>query len=139
MRRILPLSFCLFAAAAPALSQDTTAGALTVELNTTQTSADACTLSFMVTNDTGTAIEKAVFETVLFNASGAVQSLTLFDFGTLPPNRPRVRQFAVPNMACADLSRILFNGASTCTAADAGVCDTALKPVSRVGSVEVLG
>lgn len=137
MQRILPL-LCLLAAT-PAWSQTLDAGALTVELNTTQASDNACTLSFMVTNETGAAIDKAVFETVLFGPSGAVQSMTLFDFGTLPEKRPRVRQFAVPNLACADLSRILFNGANTCTATDPNICDSTLTPVSRVSTVEVLG
>ncbi|MEP3347987.1 MAG: hypothetical protein ABJN34_03160 [Litoreibacter sp.] len=137
MLRILPF-LCLLAAA-PAWAQDTEIGELTVELNTTQAGADACTLSFMVINDTGSKIEKAVFETVLFGSTGAVQSMTLFDFGTLPQKRPRVRQFAVPNLACDDLSRILFNGASTCAAPDQGICDATLKPVSRIKTVEVLG
>ena len=138
MRSILPILF-LLTASAPVWSADQNDQGLTVELNTTQATADACTLTFMVTNQTSAPIEKAVFETVLFGATGAVQSLTLFDFGALPQMRPRVRQFAVPNLKCDDLSRILFNGASTCTAPDQAICDAQLKPVSRVKTVEVLG
>ena len=44
-----------------------------------------------------------------------VERLTLFDFGGLPAARPRVRQFLIPDLDCASLSRVLINGAETCT------------------------
>ncbi|MFT6088510.1 hypothetical protein [Sulfitobacter sp.] len=115
-------------------------GHIAVELNAAETSADACTLSFMVTNGLQTPIEKAVYEVALFDKAGQVSRLTLFDFGTLPPARPRVRQFAVPQASCDTLGRVLFNGASTCEGDGIApdVCETGLRPSSRT-EIEVLG
>ena len=136
MRRFLTI-FGVLASSSIAMAQEP--GPLSIELNTTQSADNTCTVTFMVTNDTGEAIDKAVFETVLFGPDGAVQSLTLFDFGNLPQKRPRVRQFAVPYLSCNGLSRILFNGANTCTSSTASICDERLKLKSRMDSVEVLG
>ena len=94
-----------------------------IELNTVKPNEGGCTLTFMVTNGHPRPIEKAVYETVLFDRAGQVDRLTLFDFGALPAGRSRVRQFSVQGIACEDLSRILINGAHTCEAPD--LADTA--------------
>ena len=93
----------------------------------------------MVTNGHDGDVEKAVYETVLFDAAGQVSRLTLLDFQDLPAGRLRVRQFQFPQ-ACSDISRVLINGAETCGApglAD-GVCTRGLTLVSRTG-MELLG
>ena len=114
--------------------------AVLIELNATKSGADSCTLTFLILNGHAEPIERAVYETVLFDATGSVNRLTLFDFGALPVGRPRVRQFAVPELACSGLGRILFNGLHTCdaTGIEAAACANGLVPSSRV-SVEVLG
>lgn len=111
---------------------------LIVELNTAETMDAACRLSFMVTNEHPQDIEAVVFETVLFNADGSVNRLTLFDFGALPSNRPRIRQFDVPGLGCDGLGRLLINGAVTCEAHDAGLCVNTLDLRTRT-QIEVLG
>lgn len=112
---------CALLAATPLAAQDTDlANRLLIELNAAQPQDDGCKLSFLVQNGHATDIGKAVFETVLFDASGQVDRLTLFDFGALPAGRPRVRQFVIPGTACDGISQILFNGASTCEAGDLG-------------------
>ncbi|MEL6467623.1 MAG: hypothetical protein AAFQ58_21875 [Pseudomonadota bacterium] len=115
-------------------------GKVAIELNTVSDGEGSCTLTFMVTNGHSVGIDKLVFETVLFDANGAVDRLTLFDFGALPVGRPRVRQFAVPNLACGGLGRVLFNGLHTCeaTGLEASACADGLVPTSRV-EIEVLG
>ena len=115
-------------------------GKVAIELNTVSEGEGNCTLTFMVINGHSVGIDKLVFETVLFDADGAVDRLTLFDFGALPVGRPRVRQFAVPNLTCGDLGRVLFNGLHTCEAEDlnASTCANGLVPTSRV-EIEVLG
>ena len=87
-----------------------------------------------------TPVDKIIYEAVLFDTEGQVDRLTLFDFGTLPPARPRVRQFVVPQTTCEGLGRILFNGANACETGGSasGICDTGLLPTSRT-SIEVLG
>lgn len=113
---------------------------ISVELNASQTTDTSCTLTFLITNGLDTPVEGLTYETVLFDQQGQVNRLTLFSFGDLPPARPRVRQFAVPDVTCEDLSRIIFNGANTCEIAGeaSDVCETGLMLSTRT-KIEVLG
>lgn len=115
-------------------------GKISVELNAVQTYDTSCTLTFLIINGLAAPIDKAVYETVLFDKNGQVNRLTLFDFGALPPARPRVRQFAVPQLTCDQLGRVLFNGANICEGDGLaeGICTTGFVPSSRT-KVEVLG
>ncbi|WP_113910836.1 hypothetical protein [Roseovarius dicentrarchi] len=126
----------------PAVAADeTTIGAaVSVELNAATEADSGCTLSFLVINGHPLPIEKVVYETVLFDSAGQVDRLTLFDFGALPAARPRVRQFTIPGLACADLGMILINGASTCDAPDLGAsaCEDGLITGTRT-EIEVQG
>lgn len=128
------------AVAQDAVAQDTSDEHLTIELNAVEQVENACRISFLLTNNLGSSIDKAVFEAVLFDAAGQVDRLTLFDFGALPTGRPRVRQFSVPGLACGDLGQILFNGTQTCdgTGLDAASCTEALRLNNRT-NVEILG
>ncbi|MEM8654316.1 MAG: hypothetical protein AAGF36_06185 [Pseudomonadota bacterium] len=137
--RLSALALALTPLGAVADEMDLT-GKIAVELNTVSDGDSSCTLTFMVTNGHAAPIDKLVFETVLFDAGGAVDRLTLFDFGALPVGRPRVRQFAVPNLTCGGLGRVLFNGLHTCeaTGLEASACGEGLVPTSRV-AIEVLG
>lgn len=113
---------------------------LSLELNAVQDVGGACRLVFLAQNGTKTAIDQAVFETVIFDTSGGVVSLSLFDFQNLPADRPRVRQFDLPGMDCASVGKALINGASSCVVdgAESDVCHEALSLSSRV-AVELLG
>ncbi|MFG6591794.1 hypothetical protein [Sulfitobacter sp. 1A12157] len=113
---------------------------LKVELNAADTTEANCKLTFLITNELSAPLDKAVYETVLFDREGTVNRLTLFDFGELPVGRPRVRQFVVPQTTCENLGRILFNGAQSCEGAgiEAGTCESALAPATRT-EIEVLG
>ena len=124
----------------PVLAQDATTGGVSIELNTVTQAEGACTLTFVITNANPGAIDKLVYETVLFDTGGQVTQLTLFDFGALPPALPRVRQFAVADVDCASLERILFNGMNTCEAPSDSVdiCGNGISPSSRT-DIEVLG
>lgn len=124
-----------------ALAQEEELGeAVLIELNAAKANESSCTLTFLVINGHPAQIDKAVYETVLFDSGGQVDRLTLFDFGTLPPGRPRVRQFSVPGMACDGLGQVLINGAHTCEAADLpdGACETGLQLETRT-DIEVTG
>lgn len=138
------LLLCVFAcatSAAPLLADEADIkGKISVELNALQTADDACMLTFLITSGLSQQVERVVYETVLFDKAGQVNRLTLFDFGTLPPARPRVRQFAVPQLPCAQLGRVLFNGANTCEGEGVApdVCSSGLLTSSRT-EVEVLG
>ena len=123
-----------------AQSAEDTASHLFLELNAVSDAGGACRLTFLARNGTGVAIDQAVFETVIFDTSGGVLSLSLMDFRDLPVEVPRVRQFDLPGMACDTLGQALINGASSCVVdgAESGICHEALSLSSRL-SVELLG
>ncbi|MFW2587063.1 hypothetical protein [Sagittula sp. SSi028] len=136
--RMTLAGFACLCATSLAAQEDAT-GKLTIELNAATSEEAGCKMSFLILNGHDTAIDQAVFETVLFDAEGGVDRLTLFDFGALPPLRPRVRQFVVGQTSCEDLGQVLFNGAQTCSAeGDADLCTDGLSVSSRIG-IEVLG
>ncbi|MBO9429901.1 hypothetical protein [Sulfitobacter sp. R18_1] len=128
------------AAETPVATPASASPALKVELNAADTTEANCKLTFLITNELSAPLDKAVYETVLFDREGTVNRLTLFDFGELPVGRPRVRQFVVPQTTCENLGRILFNGAQSCDGAgiEAGTCESALAPATRT-EIEVLG
>lgn len=144
------MSFHRFALAAmmaasstlPAFAQsaETASSGLSLELNTVQEVNGACRLTFLVENQTGKPIEKAAFETVIFDKAGGVVTLSLFDFRDLPTDRPRVRQFGLPDLSCASVGRVLINGANSCVVSgtESDICATELELSSRI-DVELLG
>ncbi|MEM9498761.1 MAG: hypothetical protein AAGA28_12640 [Pseudomonadota bacterium] len=137
---IAALAVCALPGAGLAQSAQSPPSQLFLELNAVQDVENACRLTFVARNGTGTDIEKAVFETVIFDKSGGVVRLSLFDFRDLPTDRPRVRQFDLSGMACTDVGQALINGANTCVVdgADSAVCQDSLSLGSRL-DVELLG
>ncbi len=119
-----PFSACLALAgvATPALSadpEDGTPPGLDLTLNSTvPTEAGTCRLTFVISNWLTKEIGKMVLETVLFDPAGQVVKLTLFDFGTLPVGRARVRQFDLADLACDGVGQVLINGVDTCEGGD---------------------
>lgn len=137
---VLAASACLAIVADAAAAQETDLPGLSVELNAVAPMEDGCTLSFLISNGHAAPIEQVVFEAVLFDPGGQVDRLTLFDFGALPPGRPRVRQFTLPDTSCEAIGRILVDGASTCEAPGLGegACTDGLRLSTRAG-IEVIG
>jgi len=120
--------------------EPTPSAGITVELNTVTQAEAGCQLTFVASSGHPDGVESVVLETVLFETSGAVNQLTLFDFGAIPAGVPRVRQFVVPGLQCASLGRLLINGVSACSVPglDDGACAAGLSMSSRT-DVEVLG
>ncbi len=139
-RLVLAATIVSFPMIAQAQSEGAAQSGLLMELNTVQDVEGACRLTFLVDNKTGEAIDSVSFETVIFDASGSVVRLSLFNFRDLPVDRPRVRQFDLPGLTCDGLGQALINGANTCVVAgtDSQLCDDALKLNSRT-DVELLG
>ncbi|MBU2961790.1 hypothetical protein KO516_13390 [Citreicella sp. C3M06] len=124
---------------APVAADGDAPGGLSIELNAQEQTERGCKLSFLARNGSGADIASAIYETVLFDSTGQVNQLTLFDFGALPTNKPRLRQFVVPGLQCDALGQVLINGAATCEAdAGADACTSALTLTSRTG-VEMMG
>jgi hypothetical protein len=120
-----------------ALAQSTAptpTGAISLQLNSADLVGEACRITFVVTNQSQAPVDKAIYETVLFSTEGGVLMLTLFDFGQLPVNVPRVRQFQIADTSCAKIGSVLINGANTCQVDgnDATLCSDALKTSSRL-------
>ncbi len=144
------MPFCRFAivllvagsvpCAALAQSDQSASSNLHLELNNLEDIDGVCRLTFVARNETGTAIDRAVFETVIFNVSGSVTNLSLFDFRDLPADGTRVRQFDLPETACNDIGQTLINGANSCVVegVENTVCKESLSLSSRL-SVELLG
>ncbi len=138
------LALCMTVTAAPAVGQDAATPAptpgLSIELNAATAQETGCKLSFVVQNGYGADATKTVLETVIFDAAGQVNRMTLFDFGTLPQGRTRVRQFVIPGTACEGIGQVLFNGAHSCQVEgqDAGACMSNLRLSTRT-DIEVLG
>lgn len=139
MRSMFLLAMTCLACPALAQQQQQQAG-LTIEINAAQSVENGCNLSFLVENALDRDITDAVFETVLFDAEGQVARMTLFDFGTLPAGRPRVRQFVLEGQDCKAIGRILFNGAQSCTGEglEPAACEDGLRLRSRT-AIEVTG
>jgi len=139
MRKTLHIAAALILAHSPVVAQET-GPILSVELNAEANTEAGCLLTFLISNGHAEDIESAVFETVLFDSSGKVERLTLFDFGALPAGTPRVRQFQMGSLACDALGKVLINGASTCTVAGSGspICATSLNLITRTDT-ELLG
>lgn len=131
---------CTLPATAMAQTEATASGGLQIELNSVQDVENACRLTFVAENQTGTAIDEASFETVIFDASGSVVSLTLFNFRDLPEDRLRVRQFVLRDRDCSSIGKALINGTNTCKVAgeESSICEDSLKLQSRI-DVELIG
>ncbi|MCV2893566.1 hypothetical protein [Lentibacter sp. XHP0401] len=139
MRAILPLVLIFTAVFAQA--EEAVVGAhLDIELNAAAQTDAGCQLSFLIINGHEQDIAKAVFETVLFDSSGTVMQMTLFDMGELPAASPRVRQFVLPDLACEGLGQVLFNGTQVCHAdgVEGNACIDGLTLHSRT-SIKVQG
>ena len=134
----------VFALAGAALAQDTATQAeppfLAIELNMIEQQADTCRLTFLAQNGLGVDVSAAVFETVLFDRTGQVIDLTLFDFRDLPDGSPRVRQFDLADVGCATVGKVLLNDVHACSGESLTpeVCAAGLRWSSRT-DVEVLG
>lgn len=126
--------------AAQAQSADETPARLHVELNRIEDVEGACRLTFVAQNGTGTAIDNASFETVVFDTSGGVVTLALYNFRELPTGVLRVRQFLVRDVTCDQVGRTLINGVNSCVVggSESEICSEALTLSSRT-DVELLG
>jgi len=126
--------------AVQAQSQTEPPSGLMLELNAAQDVEGACRLIFLVENGTGTTIDAASYESVIFDASGTFVRLTLFEFRDLPAGRPRVRRFDVRDTTCENLGRVLINGLNSCVVdgSESAICDDTPTLRSRT-EVELLG
>jgi hypothetical protein len=113
-------------------------GRIALDLNRLDAVDGACRLTFVADNALAP-LSALVLETVIFDRAGKVAALTLFDFGALPAERRRVRQFDVAGITCADVAQVLVNGVASCAGEglDAVTCAAALAATGSAAGVEV--
>lgn len=133
-------ALCLVGFVGTAAAQEVAPAGIIVELNGVAQIDSGCQLTFVAASTHPEGVESVVFETVLFDSAGAVDRLTLFDFGQIPAGVPRVRQFLVPELSCAALDRLLINGVNACIVpgGEDAACAEGLTVKSRT-EVEMLG
>jgi hypothetical protein len=128
----LALSISVLSAGSALAQAGAAAEGVKLELNRAAAAGNGCLLTFVATNGTGSPLETAGFEFVLFNKEGLVDRMTVFDFGALPEGKTVVRQFQIPNQPCEGIGSILVNGPSGCKAAAATpLCSAPLNTTSR--------
>ena len=125
----------VLALAGPAAAQG---AGLALDLNRLDDAGEACRLTFVADNALAP-LSTLVLETVIFDRSGRVAALTLFDFGALPAERRRVRQFDVAGVACPDVAQVLVNGVASCggDGVDSAACAAGLAVTGSAPGVEV--
>lgn len=101
---------------------------LKVDLNGIADSKDSCRFTFVLTNSMGAEISKAALELAFFSKAGAVERLTVLNFGRLQKGRTTVRQFDIPGGSCTAYSRLLVNAVKSCDgiAGETEACEAAL-------------
>lgn len=136
MRHVFGLGLALICA--QSLAAETTpttpnSDLLNLELNALEAMPEGCRLTFVADNQLPADIDRLVLETVLFDPAGQVTQMTMLDFGAIPAQRSRVRQFALTPTPCTGLGQILFNGVQSCEGAGASpsACEAALTVSSR--------
>ena len=141
--RSLPVTFCALSIGLAvklclppgmAQAQETgTAPQLMIELNRLEQMKEACRATFVLSNGLQSGIGEIALELVLFNTSGLVEQMRSFDFGQAAAGKTVVRRFDLGETRCADISRILVNGVSKCSAPgmDRSECGKALRTGNR--------
>jgi hypothetical protein len=133
--RIAAAVCLLLGLAAPAGAQESAQDkAISLELNKAADSEAGCRLTFVVKNDTQSLLEKTSYELAVFDSEKTVLKLFSFDFGRLPKGKTKVVEFALAEIKCSGISRILVNTSPACTADGAAstICLDALKTSSLI-------
>lgn len=118
--------------AGPAAAQS---GSLELELNTAADVPEGCRLTYVATNNTAASLSRTSYEIVAFNGTGEVSTILVLEFGALPQGKTRVVQFDLPQMACANVSRLLVNDQRDCAADDGAGLDLCMKSLAASSRV----
>lgn len=106
----------------PAIAQDAT-GAFNLELNNAQSVDTGCRLTYVATNTMGTELSAVSYEVAVFDGTGVVNRLLILEFGRLQNDKRKVVQFDLADTSCDNISLLLVNNVSECTAADGSTPD----------------
>ncbi len=121
-------------AAAAQTSNDT--ATFNVELNSAAETEDgSCRLTYVATNQSDIALDRAAFEVAVFDIEGIVSRLLVLEFGQLIEGKTKILRFDLSGTPCGAISRIVVNDVAACTPAGGGedtpVCLSGLTASSR--------
>ena len=89
-------------------------GNFALELNNASDAGSGCRLTYVATNNTGTALTKTSYEVAIFDGTGVVSRILVLEFGALPLGKTKVVQFDLTDQPCANISRIIVNNLAEC-------------------------
>lgn len=135
MYRLVVAGLMSLAGILPVLAQDEPVGRLHVQLSNAQTIGEACQLTFVMLNETGTPIEDSAYNMAVVNAAQQVATLITFEFRPLVPGQTKVQQFGLPGLACEEIAGLLINDFTTCTTPDgpSTLCEAAIAQSTLTG------
>lgn len=107
----------------------------TLDLNAAaETEAGACRFTYVASNQSDTALDRAAYQLAVFDAEGVVTRLLVLDLGAMVGGKTKILQFELAQTPCAAISRIVLNDVVACTAAGGAasdVCMSGLVATSR--------
>lgn len=114
MKRTLTwLSSMALCAAASVGSAQT--GTLSVELNKFEAGEPSgCQAYFLFRNGTGKSFEGFEMSLAILDGSGVIDRLLSIDAAPLPVQRTTLKLFAIPEIACSDISEIVLHDMPVC-------------------------
>ena len=110
------------AAPAPAAASPA-AGAITLELNKLTQVDNACHAYVIVNNQTPDPLQELTVDVYMFDEAGVILRGLALQFADVRSGRATVVPFELPDLPCADVSRVLLNKVLTCTKADGSALD----------------
>lgn len=90
-------------------------GDLTVELNKFEPGeTGGCQAFFLFRNEVGKSFEGFEMSLAILDSQGVIDRLLSIDAAPLPIERTTLKLFAIPQIACTDISEILLHDITTC-------------------------
>jgi len=114
---VLALTVTVLATSGAAGEREKTApnsAVLSLQLNALTTLERGCRLTFVMRNGLQQPVESLGVDLALFAPDGGVSAIIALDAGALPAGKTRVQQFVAPDVACADVARVLLNDLTRC-------------------------
>ncbi len=135
MRFVIALALAAASLLSTAHAQDAAPAkaSLAIELNALQPAETGCRVTFLATNNLGATLDRASVETAIFDTSGAIDRIVTLDFKALSPGKTKVLQFALANLDCAKVGRVLVNDITACEGEgiEPGACLAGLVTTAR--------
>lgn len=125
--RLRGVGALLVALAASVAHGATAAPALEIELNKLEDVDAGCRFYLVISSREAPTLEALSLDLALFDTSGIVDRRVVLDLGRIPAGRRLLRSVVMPDLHCATVGQVLFNGAVTCDAGTVSFdCDAAL-------------